>query len=354
MDGGPLDANVVGADVVVVGGGPAGSAAAIACAARGLRVVLCERASLGRDRPGETLHPGIEPLVAQLGIAERLAPLIGARHAGIWIEWGRPRRFEPFGADAAGPWHGMQVWRADLDRLLLERAQELGVEVRQPLAVTSLTDGGVMTAAGPITARMVIDATGMTRWLSRALGVASPVRSPRLIARYGYRVGDYPERDAAPALVGDAQGWTWTALVRPRTYQWTRVAFGAPPDDGWVPGELQGLVPLGPMRGADVSWRLVAQAAGPAWYIVGDAAATLDPTSSHGVLKAIMSGMMAGHLIAGVLDGRAPADEAAAAYHDWLAQWFATDAARLISFYRSLGAEWASLPTTSSLGSLDA
>src|SRR6185295_4294054 len=100
-----MDSGSVEADVVVVGGGPAGSAAAIACAARGLRVVLCERAPPGRDRPGETLHPGIEKLFAQLGIAGRLAPLIGARHAGIWIEWGGPRRFEPFGADAAGPWH---------------------------------------------------------------------------------------------------------------------------------------------------------------------------------------------------------------------------------------------------------
>ena len=142
MGRGPLDA-----DVVVVGGGPAGTAAAIACATRGLRVVLCERAPSGRDRPGETLHPGIEPLFAQLGIADRLSPIIGARHTGIWIEWGGPRRFEPFGADAAGPWQGIQVWRADLDRLLLTRAQELGVGVRQPLAVTGLTQTGVMTAA---------------------------------------------------------------------------------------------------------------------------------------------------------------------------------------------------------------
>ena len=50
-----------------------------------------------------------------------------------------------------------------------------------------------------------------------------------------------------------------------------------------------------------------------------------------------MSGMMAGHLIAGVLDGKAPGDEAAMAYHAWVAGWFRTDAERLASFYRDLG-----------------
>jgi len=117
-----MDDRPVDADVVVVGGGPAGSAAAIACAARGLSVVLCERERPGRERPGETLHPGIEPLFEQLGIADRLAQVVGARHAGIWIEWGGPRRFEAFGGDASGQWSGFQVWRADFDALLLARA----------------------------------------------------------------------------------------------------------------------------------------------------------------------------------------------------------------------------------------
>ena len=70
----------------------------------------------------------------------------------------------------------------------------------------------------------------MTRWLGRALGVRSPARSPRLIARYGYIDGSCPARDDAPSLVGDSSGWTWTALVRPKTYQWTRVSFGQRPD----------------------------------------------------------------------------------------------------------------------------
>src|SRR5690606_4999808 len=107
---------------------------------------------------------------------------------------------------------------------------------------------------------------------------------------------------------------------------------------GEIPDELRGLAPLGAERGADVTWRLAAQAAAAEWFMVGDAAATLDPTSSHGVLKAVMSGMMAGHLIAASIAGKAPAGEIAAAYHDWVADWFTTDTARLREFYKSLGA----------------
>jgi flavin-dependent dehydrogenase len=332
----------VDADVVVVGGGPAGSAAAIACATRGVDVVLCERQRSGRDRPGETLHPGIEPLLRQLGIADRLAEVVGARHEGLWVEWGTPRRFEPFGGDATEPWSGFQAWRADFDALLLIRAREVGVEVRQPCAVSGvlMRDGApctLSTTEGPIDARMVVDASGTARWLARCLGVDSPAWSPRLIARYGYVEGSCPVYDDAPSLVGDSSGWTWTALVRPRLYQWTRVSFDGPPRPEWLPRHLLGLKPRAHSRGADVTWRMAKEAAGPRWFMVGDAAATLDPTSSHGVLKAVMSGMMAGHLIAAVLDRKTPAPATAAAYHDWLAGWFSADAAKLAQFYRALG-----------------
>lgn len=336
-----MDRRPVDADVVVIGGGPAGCATAIACAVRGLRVVLCEREAQGRDRPGETLHPGAEPLLAQLGVADRLPDVVGARHPGIWIEWGGPRRFEAFGGEAGAPWQGLQVWRAAFDAMLLDRARALGVTVREGCAATALRrDGaavaGIETTLGAVTARMVVDATGAARWLGRALELAAPARSPRLFARYGYVEGACPARDEAPLLVGDAAGWTWSARVRTATYQWTSVRFGE--RGGPMPVELRDLAPIGPERGADVTWRLSQATAGPGWFMVGDAAATLDPTSSHGVLKALVSGMTAGHLIAPALSGAAPADEAAAAYHQWLAGWFATDAARLWSFYRSIGA----------------
>lgn len=336
------------ADVLIVGGGPAGAAAAIACATRGLSVILCERDAFARERPGETLHPGIEPLLARLGVADRLPTITGARHKGIWLEWGSRKGFEPFGSDAAGPWQGFQVWRTDFDAMLLARAREAGADVWQPCGVASIIArddeaATVETDHGPVAARTLIDASGRARWLGRALGIASPPHSPPLLARYGYAEGSCPARDEAPALVGDAKGWTWTARVRTNgdgsnTYQWTHLSFdGAQPDPMWLPAEFAALTPRGPSRGADVTWRLAERAAEAGWYIVGDAAAMLDPTSSHGVLKAIVTGMMAGHLIAAAVTGLAPAAEAADAYRRWLKTWFETDARRLARFYRDLG-----------------
>lgn len=329
-------------DVIVVGGGPAGSAAAITCVKHGLRVRLFERAVFGH-RPGETLHPGIEPLLHQLGINDRFHGTVGARHHGIWLRWGWQKRFQPYASDQSETWHGFQVSRAAFDQLLLDHAKEQRVEVHQPCAVgqvqlQSESMVRVLTDAGPLFARVIVDATGRASWLSRRLGVARSARSPRLIARYGYAAGSCSGRDEAPELIGDCKGWVWTAMVRPGLYSWTRVtADGSRPDPDWVPTDLRKLAPVGRSKGADVTWRLAAQTAHPAWFTVGDAACLLDPLSSKGVLRAMMSGIAAGHLIANVMHGRIAAEAAANLYQNWLSEWFAQEALRLVKFYRELG-----------------
>jgi flavin-dependent dehydrogenase len=138
--------------------------------------------------------------------------------------------------------------------------------------------------------------------------------------------------------VGDAKGWVWTAMVQPGLYQWTRIAAdGSLPHPGWLPLNLRRLTPVEPSRGADVTWRMAAHTAHPAWFIVGDAACQLDPLSSKGVLRAMMSGIAAGHLIASVLDERIAADAAANVYQHWLFEWFVREALHLAAFYRQLG-----------------
>ncbi|MEW6344857.1 MAG: tryptophan 7-halogenase [Paraburkholderia sp.] len=333
-------------DVAIIGGGPAGSAAAIGCASQGLRVRVFERERFAAERPGETLHPGIEPLLTQLGIdSERLATVVGARHTGIWVAWNGIRRFDAFGSDTHGAWRGFQVRRTAFDALLLERASELGVAVSQPCAVSGLlTQGdtvrGVLSAAGPVTARTVIDASGRAQWLCRHQQISKTTASPRLIARYGYAAGAWPERDDAPHMTGDATGWLWTAKVWPGTYQWTRVALdGTTIPADWMPAEMRHLTPNGPSRGADVTWRVAGEVAGPGWFMVGDAAAVLDPTSSHGVLKALLSGRTAAQLVGAILSGAAPPREATEVYRDWLSGWFDNDAAQMARFYAGLGVE---------------
>lgn len=329
------------ARVVIIGGGPAGTSAAITCAAAGLPVTLLERAAFPRDAPGESLHPGTEPLFDRLGVGDAVRAAGFVRYTGIWSEWDGPRRFMPFGEDAGGPWRGFQAWRAELDALLLQRARALGVEVLQPRRALHPLYGeerevvGVETDAGALRARVLIDAAGGSHWLARHLGLPRHEASPRLVATYGY-VADAGEAEGAePHLAVDDAGWTWTARVRPGVRTWTRLGFdGRPAPGGWRPQEVRDCTPLGRSRGADVTWRRVLAPAGPGYVMVGDAAAVLDPASSHGVLKGLMSGMMAGHLVARVAAGALPWDAACASYTEWVRGWFEHDVAQLGERYR--------------------
>jgi flavin-dependent dehydrogenase len=329
------------ADVVVVGGGPAGSAAAISCASAGLSVLVLERAAFPRDCPGESLHPGVEPLFSQLGVGDAVRAADFVRYPGFWVEWDGPRQFVPFGQDANGPWLGFQAWRAELDALLLERARALGVEVLQPRRALHPLRGergevvGVETDAGPLHARVVIDAAGGTHWLARQLDLPRLKASPNLVATYGYVVEPEGSDGEEPRIVADDEGWTWTARVRPGVRQWTRLTLdGRPAPNGWRPPGLLGCEPIGRTRGADVTWRRVEAPAGPGYLMVGDAAAVLDPASSHGVLKALMSGMMAGHAVVRAASGALPWPAACSGYSDWVRRWFEHDVAQLRERYR--------------------
>ena len=82
-----------------------------------------------------------------------------------------------------------------------------------------------------------------------------------------------------------------------------------------------------------MTWRRVTPAAGPGYFLVGDAAAVLDPAASHGVLKAVMSGILAGHTIAQILHHQIGDWHAAHAYDRWMDDWFANDERRLRELY---------------------
>src|SRR3954469_25746264 len=149
------------AEVVVLGAGPAGSAAAITAAAAGLRVVVVERERFPRPAPGESLHPGVQPLLRQLGVEEAVLAQRFLRHPGHVVRWGGPERFEPFGADASGAWQGFQAWRPTFDQILLDRARELGAAVLQPCQVRGPVvagdlAGGLDTDAGVVRAGVVV------------------------------------------------------------------------------------------------------------------------------------------------------------------------------------------------------
>src|SRR5437016_2714483 len=82
-------------NILVIGGGPGGIAVAITAAQHGLRVAIVEREAFPRHRPGETLHPGVEPLLRQLGVWQEVERLSFLRHAGTHVTWGGEPQFVP-------------------------------------------------------------------------------------------------------------------------------------------------------------------------------------------------------------------------------------------------------------------
>lgn len=326
--------------IAIAGSGPSGTAAAIWLAQMGFRVVIVERESFPRYHPGETLHPGIEPLLLQLGVAEEVLAAGFLRHEGNWVKWEGEGQFVPFGADEKGNWQGFQAWRADFDAILLQRAIALGVEVRQPCRVLQpiISENrirGIVTSEGELPASFVIDAAGGQHWLAKQLKLPIHTYSPKLIAYFGYVEGECPSRDRTPAIIADECGWTWTAKVRSQLYQWTRLSLtGEAIEKDWLPPEFQALKPT-KTGAADVTWRIVSDCGGFGYFLVGDAAAVLDPASSHGVLKAIMSGIMAAHSIAHIAKG-AIEQQVIQAYNQWMNNWFETDIAKLKQFYAML------------------
>jgi flavin-dependent dehydrogenase len=317
-------------DVAVAGAGPAGLAAAIACAARGLRVALFESDPFPRRRAGETLHPGIEPVLESLGAARQVLEAGFLRHEGSWVERNGESHFEAFGSG----WLGFQAPRDRFDAILLDRAIAAGVEVRQPCRIRApLLCGrrvsGIVSAAGPVSARYVLDATGSKRWLARALGIPLRQESPRLFAQYGYLRGRCPGRDAAPRFSLLDRGWVWTARVQPGRYHFTRLAIDRPPERGYLPAEFTGLDPDGEPQVVDVTWRIAQHCAGPGYFLLGDAAALLDPSSSHGVLRAMLSGMLAAHWIRKVIYDDISEKLSAIEYDRWVRRFFHHDASAL-------------------------
>ncbi|HVT62104.1 MAG TPA: FAD-dependent oxidoreductase, partial [Legionellaceae bacterium] len=69
-------------DVIIIGAGPAATAAAIHGAMNKLNICIVEREVFPREHPGETLAPGLEPLFKQLGVLEAIESQKFIRHSG--------------------------------------------------------------------------------------------------------------------------------------------------------------------------------------------------------------------------------------------------------------------------------
>ncbi|MBL9187737.1 MAG: tryptophan 7-halogenase [Opitutaceae bacterium] len=316
-------------DVLVIGGGPAGSCAAARLRQHGLRVLVAEKCAFPRFHIGESLLPAGNRVLAEIGALEKVAaggfiPKFGAefhRADGSQAKKVVFREGLVPGLDRA-----FQVERARFDALLLDHARALGAEVRMETTVRSLeregagyravlADGGGEQA---VTVPWVIDATGReTCLMSEQKRALEPSPFPKRMAVFSHFHG--VARAAGPAggnivVVRLDGGWFWSIPIdaeRTSVGVVTTVAgfraAGLSPEAFFqravaaAPKLRELLGRATPTMGfhvtSDYSYfrRELAQ---ERLLLAGDAAGFFDPIFSSGVYLATWSGKAAADLVA--------------------------------------------------------
>ncbi len=324
-----------GADgtIVIVGGGPAGLAAGITLARLGIRPIVIDRrdrADPARPKIGESLAPRAWPVLQRLGIdhlvdANRHLPSPGTvsawGHSGLASE---DFLFQP----------GCMGWHLDRNRFeadLRQFAKDSGVRVVESSAKrferieTSHWRVELESAGEVIEGSFLIDASGRTSAVALSLGIRRQVFD-RLAAWYAFLDSPGPIEDTRAMVEAIPDGWWYSALL-PRgklvvakfcdpaalagRNRSLREWLGSLAATTWTRqriDEVRYRAASDP-RVASADTSIAAILGGAGWTACGDAAASYDPLSSHGIATALASGMDAAQAAFAAIGGdREPLD----------------------------------------------
>ena len=313
-------------DVVIVGSGVAGLSAGIAAASCGLEARILERGDEPPERPGETLHPGLEPLFSKLGVKDEAERAATHRPGGIQVRRGDHVESHDFGGPTEAPWLGYHIPRRELHDVLLRRALELGVDLRfgsaaRAVQETSTGDLTIETGNASHSCRWLLDGTGLSNWLARIDRTSYRDASPQLTVSYGYLDAESTAGPPPwPSLTFMPWGWVWNAALGDGRLAWVKLFYSR---------QAMRQHRQQPCRSTDATWKVSAQPANSRMFRIGDSALRFDPSSGKGVLRAMMTAIMAVHLIRYVTDGRIGGQTAAMTYSRWISDWFRSDAKEL-------------------------
>ncbi|MBI3262512.1 MAG: tryptophan 7-halogenase [Acidobacteria bacterium] len=312
-------------DVLAIGGGPAGATAAHLLARWGYRVALVERA---RARPrglAESLPPSATRLFHRFDLADLLQGSHAIAATGNTSWWGADGcRVERFGRA------GYQIHRPGFDRALIARARQSGALVRTGTAVKRLhssADGIVVDwrsdagRTGCYRARFVLDCSGRAGVVARrGLRRASLYRTQALVGFWRHRhrfpmPGDADQTHTSVESYRD--GWAWSVPISPRVRSVAVMTAGtsttylrelarAPHHATLVAGAAL----TGRPWSSDASVYDSCRYADDRLLLVGDAGSFIDPLSSFGVKKAMMSAWRAAVVVNTVLQNGEASGEA--------------------------------------------
>ena len=296
-------------DVAIAGGGPAAATAGLVLARAGVRTVLIDREDGKRgDKAGETLAPAVKPLLQRLGVWDDLSldghlPCHGNR--SVWGSDGVDEIsfvFSPYG-------HGWHLDRRAFERRLTERAVAAGAERvsgTSVIAVARAEDRWRLRCRGAvkeIEARFVIDATGRSSRIARLLGARRIVHDP-LVALVAFLESDEGDRDSYTLVEAAENGWWYTAPLPSNRLALMFItdppladpSFALPPQT-LARVKRHGYRMTMQPRVVDAGSARLDRLGGDGWLAIGDAAASLDPLSSHGIASAMNGGMLAAEAV---------------------------------------------------------
>ncbi len=316
-------------DLLIIGGGPAGTIAAMAARKRGLSVVLLEKATFPRFHIGESFLPATFDRLKELGLepALRKLPHVPKFGADFAMGYGGKVLMIDFADGFVGCDEAFNIERSVFDTMLLEEAGKSGAVVKQGAVkeILKLSDGDcrIATDIGEIHCKYILDASGQNTVIGRHLGTRTPVSDPNLkkVAYFSQFEGvERPEgkRAGHPLITMMDEGWYWMIPLNERV---TSVGMVLGADDSkkiqaqesltpermlqWgidntplVKEKMKNARPLhsGNQVIADFSYHCRPYA-GEGYFLIGDAAAFMDPIFSTGVSVAVNSGMAAvGHV----------------------------------------------------------
>ena len=318
--------------VIVVGGGPAGSTVSTLLAQQGVRVELFEREQFPRFHIGESLIPETYWVLKRLNMLDKMKASHFVKKYSVQFVNEGGKVSTPFYFTEHKPHECSQTWqvvRSEFDQMMLANAAEHGVCVHQGVRVLDilLEDGRAVGveivdengAQRTVRADVVVDASGQSSMLINKLGmrVSDPELNKGAIWTYfeGARRDEGKDEGATLVLqLRDRKGWFWYIPQHDNMVSVGVVAdfdylFTGRKDHETTYGEELDRCPAVKERVSigkrvsryyatkDYTYR-AQTVAGDGWVLVGDAFGFLDPLYSSGVLLALRSGELAADAIA--------------------------------------------------------